>query len=35
LGNQDLIHKKAIIKKFDGLAWLMQNIQDYLIKRWK
>lgn len=24
LGNQNLIHKKAIIKMFDGLAWLMQ-----------
>lgn len=24
LGNQDLIHKKTIIKMFDGLAWLMQ-----------
>lgn len=26
LGNQDLIHKKTIIKMFDGLAWLMQII---------
>ncbi len=26
LGNQDLIHKKAIIKMFDGLAWLMQIV---------
>ncbi|MCW5910346.1 MAG: potassium/proton antiporter [Cyclobacteriaceae bacterium] len=24
LGNQDLIHKKTIVKFFDGLAWLMQ-----------
>lgn len=24
LGNQELIHKKAIIKAFDGYAWLMQ-----------
>ena len=26
LGNQDLIHKKTIIKMFDGLSWLMQII---------
>ncbi len=26
LGNQDLIHKKAIMKMFDGLAWLMQIV---------
>ena len=26
LGNQDLIHKKAIMKMYDGLAWLMQII---------
>ncbi|MEH6680883.1 MAG: potassium/proton antiporter [Sediminicola sp.] len=26
LGNQDLIHKKTILKMFDGLAWLMQII---------
>jgi potassium/hydrogen antiporter len=26
LGNQELIHKKAILKVFDGLAWLMQII---------
>lgn len=26
LGNQDLIHKKTIIKSFDGFAWLMQII---------
>lgn len=26
LGNQDLIHKKAILKMFDGLAWLMQIV---------
>lgn len=26
LGNQDLIHKKTIIKMFDGLAWLMQIV---------
>ncbi len=26
LGNHDLIHKKAIIKAFDGFAWLMQII---------
>jgi cell volume regulation protein A len=26
LGNQDLIHKKTIIKVFDGLAWLMQIV---------
>lgn len=24
LGNQDLIHKKTIVKFFDGMAWLMQ-----------
>ena len=24
LGNQDIIHKKTIVKFFDGLAWLMQ-----------
>lgn len=24
LGNQDLIHKKTIMRMFDGLAWLMQ-----------
>ncbi|RAV28819.1 potassium/proton antiporter [Sinomicrobium soli] len=24
LGNQDIIHKKTIIRMFDGLAWLMQ-----------
>ncbi len=24
LGNQDLIHKKTILRMFDGLAWLMQ-----------
>lgn len=24
LGNQDLIHKKTILKMYDGLAWLMQ-----------
>lgn len=26
LGNQDLIHKKTIIKSFDGFAWLMQIV---------
>jgi cell volume regulation protein A len=26
LGNQDLLHKKTIMKMFDGLAWLMQII---------
>ena len=26
LGNQDLIHKKTIIKMYDGLAWLMQIV---------
>lgn len=26
LGNQDIIHKKAIMKMFDGLAWLMQIV---------
>ncbi len=26
LGNQDLIHKKAIMKMYDGLAWLMQIV---------
>lgn len=26
LGNQELIHKKAILKMFDGLAWLMQIV---------
>ncbi|MDX1271457.1 potassium/proton antiporter [Bizionia paragorgiae] len=26
LGQQDLIHKKTILKMFDGLAWLMQII---------
>ncbi len=26
LGNQDLIHKKSILKTFDGFAWLMQII---------
>ncbi|WP_106153925.1 potassium/proton antiporter [Marinilabilia salmonicolor] len=26
LGNQDLIHKKTIMKMYDGLAWLMQII---------
>lgn len=26
LGNQDFIHKKTILKMFDGLAWLMQII---------
>lgn len=26
LGNQDLIHKKTILRMFDGLAWLMQII---------
>jgi potassium/hydrogen antiporter len=26
LGNQDLIHKKTILKVFDGLAWLMQIV---------
>lgn len=26
LGNQDLIHKKTIIRFFDGLAWLMQIV---------
>lgn len=26
LGNQDLIHKKNILKMFDGMAWLMQIV---------
>jgi len=26
LGQQDLIHKKTILKMFDGLAWLMQIV---------
>jgi cell volume regulation protein A len=26
LGNQELIHKKTIIKVFDGIAWLMQIV---------
>ncbi len=26
LGNQDLIHKKTIMRFFDGLAWLMQIV---------
>ncbi len=26
LGNQELIHKKTIMKMFDGLAWLMQIV---------
>ncbi len=26
LGNQDFIHKKSILKVFDGLAWLMQIV---------
>ncbi|MDX1364850.1 potassium/proton antiporter [Arenibacter latericius] len=26
LGNQDLIHKRSILKMFDGLAWLMQIV---------
>jgi potassium/hydrogen antiporter len=26
LANQDLIHKKAILKMYDGLAWLMQIV---------
>lgn len=26
LGNQDLLHKKTIIKAFDGFAWLMQIV---------
>ncbi|ALJ06035.1 potassium transporter [Pseudalgibacter alginicilyticus] len=26
LGNQDLIHKKTIVKMYDGLAWLMQIV---------
>lgn len=26
LGNQELIHKKTIMKVFDGLAWLMQIV---------
>jgi cell volume regulation protein A len=26
LGNKDLIHKKTIIKMYDGLAWLMQIV---------
>ena len=26
LGNQDLIHKKSILKIFDGLAWIMQIV---------
>lgn len=26
IGNQDLVHKKTILKMFDGLAWLMQIV---------
>jgi cell volume regulation protein A len=26
LGNQDLIHKRTILKLFDGIAWLMQIV---------
>jgi potassium/hydrogen antiporter len=26
LGNQELIHKKTILKMYDGLAWLMQIV---------
>lgn len=26
LGNQDLMHKKSIMRMFDGLAWLMQIV---------
>jgi potassium/hydrogen antiporter len=26
IGNQELIHKKSILKVFDGLAWLMQIV---------
>ncbi|MDP2174339.1 MAG: potassium/proton antiporter [Bacteroidota bacterium] len=26
LGNQELIHKKTILKMFDGMAWLMQIV---------
>jgi len=26
LGNQELIHKKSILKMYDGLAWLMQIV---------
>jgi len=26
LGNQDLMHKKTILKMYDGLAWLMQIV---------
>lgn len=26
LGNQDIIHKRSILKMYDGLAWLMQII---------
>lgn len=26
MGNQELIHKKTILKMFDGLAWLMQIV---------
>ena len=26
LGNQDFIHKKTVLKTFDGLAWLMQIV---------
>lgn len=26
IGNQDLIHKKTIMKMYDGLAWLMQIV---------
>lgn len=26
LGNQDLIHKKTILKMFDGMAWLMEIV---------
>jgi cell volume regulation protein A len=35
LGNKELIHKKTIIKMFDGLAWLMQIILFLTLGYWR